>query len=185
MINCTKRNLILKPAQINTYKSYLPGKDIVVNVEFINPFINGAMNVMEKMAFLKPKVGKPYLKKGNLGTGDVSGILGLTGIDTRMRGSLAISFKKGAILKIVSNMLGEKYEEINADVFDAAGEITNMISGQARKELTDKKGYSIEASIPTVVSGKDHTIKHIKEFSIIVPFELDEGNFFIDVCIED
>ena len=31
-----------------------------MNVEFINPFVNAAMNVLETMAFVKPKVGKPY-----------------------------------------------------------------------------------------------------------------------------
>ena len=155
-----------------------------MNVEFINPFINGALNVMETMAFMKAKAGKPYLKKGDNAVGDVSGILGLTGTNNGLKGSLAVSFSEKAILKIVSNMLGEEHDNIDDEVRDAAGEITNMISGQARKELSEK-GRSIEASIPTVVAGKGHTIKHLKSASIIIPFELDEGSFVIDVCIDD
>ena len=61
----------------------------------------------------------------------VSGIIGMTG---SARGSLALSFSANSILKIVSNMLGENYKEINGEVRDAVGEITNMISGVARKK---------------------------------------------------
>ena len=38
-------------------------KEAPMNVEFINPFVNAAMNVLETMAFVKPKAGKPYLRK--------------------------------------------------------------------------------------------------------------------------
>jgi len=155
-----------------------------MNIEFINPFVNGAIKVLETMAFVKPKAGKPYLKKGNSGVGDVSGILGLTSNNSMLRGSLAVSFSEKAILKIVSNMLGEEHDKIDHGVCDAVGEITNMISGQARKELSEK-GLSLEASIPTVVSGKGHNINHVKIFSIVIPFEIDEGSFAVDICLED
>ena len=82
------------------------------------------------MAMVDPKPGKPYVKKDNQARGDVSGIIGMTG---SARGSLALSFSTKCILKIVSNMLGENHTEINGDVRDAVGEITNMISGVARK----------------------------------------------------
>jgi len=32
-------------------------------------------------------------------------------------------------------MFGEEMKEINNEIADAVGELTNMISGQARKEL--------------------------------------------------
>lgn len=155
-----------------------------MNVEFINPFINAVVNVLETMAFVKPKAGKPYLKQGDSAVGDVSGILGLTGNNSKLKGSLAVTFSEKAILKIVSNMLGEEHDHINSEVCDAVGEITNMISGQARKELSEK-GHSMEASIPTVISGKGHALKHVKIPSIVIPFEIDEGTFVVDVCFED
>ncbi len=155
-----------------------------MNVEFINPFITAAVTVLETMAFVKPKAGKPYVKQENQGVGDVTGILGITGNGNKLRGSMAVSFSEKAILKIVSNMLGEEHESIDDGVKDAVGEITNMISGQARKELSEK-GHSLEASIPTVVSGKGHSINHVKVPSIVIPFELEEGNFAVDVCFEE
>ena len=153
-----------------------------MNVQLINPFLEGTMDVLKTMAMLEPTVGKPYLKKGNQAKGDVSGIIGMTG---SARGSLALSFSEKSILMIVSNMLGETYTEINDEVRDAVGEITNMISGVARKKL-ESQGYNILAAIPTVVSGKDHAILHVLGGpSIIIPFDLENGAFFVDVCLDD
>ena len=96
-----------------------------------------------------------------------------------------MSFSEKSILKIVSNMLGENYKEINDDVRDAVGEITNMISGVARKKL-ESQGFNISAAIPTVVAGKDHAVIHVLGGpSIIIPFETGDGPFFIDVCLND
>ena len=75
-----------------------------MDVKFINPFLEGTISVLKTMAMVEPLAGKPYLKKGNQAKGDVSGIIGMTG---SARGSLALSFSEGCILKIVSNMLGE------------------------------------------------------------------------------
>ena len=152
-----------------------------MDVKFINPFLEGTINVLKTMAFVEPKPGKPCLKQDNMASGEVSGIIGLTG---SARGSLALSFSEQSILKIVNNMLGEKFTEINEDIKDAVGEITNMISGDARKRL-EADGLTITAAIPTFVSGKNHVIKHILGgASIVIPFEITEGSFVVDVCLE-
>jgi len=151
-----------------------------MDVRFINPFLNGTVQVLKTMAFVEPKAGKPFLKKDSLARGDISGIIGLTGA---ARGSLALSFSEGCILRIVSNMLGEEIKTLNGDIKDAVGEITNMVSGAARKEL-ETLGFNITAAIPTVVSGKDHSISHVLGGpSIIIPFEIPQGRFVVDICI--
>ena len=153
-----------------------------MDVRFINPFLEATIDVLKTMAFVEPRPGKPYLKKDDLAKGDVSGIIGFTGAAT---GSMALSFSEGCILKIVSNMLGEEIKEINGDITDAVGEITNMVSGAARKKL-ESLGLSISAAIPTIVAGKGHSVSHIMGGpSIIIPFETDHGAFVADVCIGD
>jgi chemotaxis protein CheX len=153
-----------------------------MDVRFINPFLEGTVEVLTKMAFVNPTPGKPYLKKDNLAKGGVSGIIGITGT---IKGSLALSFSAGRILKIVSNMLGEEITSVNGDIRDAVGEITNMVSGAARKRI-EAMGFSLSASIPTVVSGQEHTISHVLGGpSVIIPFETDAGSFVVDVCMGD
>jgi len=151
-----------------------------MDARFINAFLDATESVLKTMAFLVPKAGKPYLKKDNMARGDISGIIGLTG---DLKGSLGLSFSEACIIKIVSNMLGESLTGIDNDVKDAVGEITNMISGVSRKKL-ESHGLNITAAIPTVVAGKSHSFVHVLGGpSIIIPFEIDEGPFVVDVCL--
>jgi chemotaxis protein CheX len=133
------------------------------------------------MAFMDAIPGKPCLKKEEAASGDVSGIIGITGDAI---GSLALSFSEKCICKIVSNMLGEEHHEVTRDILDAVGELTNMVSGASRTQL-EKMGMAVYAAIPTVVHGQGHTITHIlKSPSILIPFSTAAGPFFIDVCIK-
>lgn len=153
-----------------------------MDVRFVNAFLEGTISVLKTMAFIEPTPGKPYLKQGNAAVGDISGVIGLTG---SARGSLALSFSGSCILKVVSNMLGEEITSLNGEIQDAVGEITNMISGVARKNL-EAKGFNITAAIPTVVFGKGHSIIHVLGGpSIVIPFTTDYGPFVVDVCISD
>jgi chemotaxis protein CheX len=153
-----------------------------MDVKLINPFINATMNVLETMAFTKSQAGQPYLKKDNAALGDVSGVIGFTG---ETNGTVSVTFDESCILKIVSNMFGEEMKEINNEITDAVGEITNMISGQARKEL-EEMGKLFHGAIPSVISGKNHKVETMtKGPRIAIPFKTDAGSFTIIVCLEN
>jgi chemotaxis protein CheX len=155
-----------------------------MDVTFINPFLEAAVNVLQTMAFTETQVGKPFLKgKTPLSEGDVTGIVGLTGAK---HGSLAVSFSEAAILQVVSNMFGEACKEMNDDIRDAVGEITNMICGDARRILAEQ-GHQFQAAIPTVIDGKGHTICHPLPGSVLViPSAVgEEGKCFLEVCLTD
>jgi chemotaxis protein CheX len=152
-----------------------------MDVNIINPFLNATLNVLETMAFVKAEAAKPYLKKDNVAQGDVSGIVGITGA---VKGTVSITFDEFSILKIVSNMFGEEMQEINPEISDAVGELTNMISGQARQEI-EKTGKLLHGAIPTVITGKNHKlISMTKGPKIAIPFKTDAGNFTVEVCLE-
>ena len=152
-----------------------------MNVDVINAFVDGSIHVLKLMAFMDVTAGKPFLKKDRLAIGDVSGIIVFSGSFT---GSLALSFSENCIFKIVSNMLGEEVSNIDHLVQDTAGELTNMISGDARKRM-EGKGLIVSAGIPSVVVGKNHEISHVLEGpSIIVPFNTEFGAFVADFNIQ-
>lgn len=153
-----------------------------MNVELINPFLSATVNVIKTMAFTDVTPGKPYVKKDVQAKGDVSAVIGITGAS---EGSLSVSFTEPCICSIVSNMFGESITSVNKEVEDAVGEITNMISGDARRELSEKD-IILKAAIPTVITGKEHTIKHMTNGPVIViPFTTDNGEFAVEVCFAD
>lgn len=152
-----------------------------MDVKFINPFLQGTLEVLKKMALIEPRPGKAYLKESSIAGGDVSGIIGFTG---DVVGTLAISFSEACICNICSRMRGELYSVVNQDVFDAVDEITNMVSGVARTYM-EKDGMALYTALPSVVYGKNHTINHIiNSPGIVIPFSTDQGAFVVDVCIK-
>ena len=155
---------------------------MTVDVNFINPFIEATVNVLQTMAGIEPKAGKPFLKKGKQSTGDVTGLIGLVG--GGKKGSFAVSFEENCIKKIVSNLLGEEVTKMDGDVLDAVGEVTNMISGGARAKLSEI-GIDLDMAIPTIISGKGHELTQITEYPVIVvPFETEAGSFFVEACLK-
>lgn len=155
-----------------------------MKAEFINPFLEAVVTVLKTMAFTEATPGKPALKKKeDASKGDVTGVVGLTGA---VKGSLALSFTEPAILEVVTNMFGEDMPEVNGEVQDAVGELSNMVSGDARRSL-EGQGYSFQASIPTVITGKGHNITHaVPGPSVVMPFTTSSGHpFFVETSFEE
>jgi len=153
-----------------------------VDVKIINPFLEAAVNVLKTMAMIEAKPDKPFIKKDSTAMGDVSGIIGITG---DAQGSMSLSFESPCIFAIVGNLFGMPVSEINDEVKDAVGEMTNMICGDARRRL-EGIGVNLQAGTPTVVSGKGHSIRHIhKGRCLAVPFNTPNGRFVVEVAFND
>ena len=83
---------------------------------------------------------------------------------------MSITFDEGLALEIMENMLGERPNGLNEEVTDMVGEITNMVTGGAKRILAES-GFDFDMATPIVVSGKGHTIRHKCEGAIIImPF---------------
>lgn len=151
------------------------------DAEIAKPFVQAAKHVLTTMAMLDPTPGKPYVKKNNSAAGDVSAIVGLTG---DKRGSISLSFSRKCAVAIVKNMLGDDVGDIMQDAKDAVGEITNMISGQARAGLA-QMGLTMQASTPTVIFGDNHTISHVTSGPVVaIPFTSPQGDFTVEFCFD-
>jgi chemotaxis protein CheX len=153
-----------------------------MRAEFVNPFLVSLLHVISTMAQLDLKAGAPRKKNDELARGDVSGLIGMVGPQTR--GSFSITFDKSLALEIMRRMLGEAPETINEEVTDMVGEITNMVTGGAKRMLAEK-GYDFNMASPVVVSGPSHTISHKTDSTkLLMPFESEYGRATIEICFE-
>jgi len=151
------------------------------DAEVAKPFVDATKHVLIMMAQLEPKPGAPYVKKDPSASGDVSAVVGLTG---DKNGSISISFSKKCAIAVVKNMLGDDIADIIQDAKDAVGEITNMISGQARAGLS-QLGLNLSASTPTVIFGDNHSISHVTSGPVVaIPFSTEHGEFTLEFCFE-
>lgn len=154
-----------------------------MNVEFVNPFLSSLVNVLGTMANTTVTPGQPKIKKDEIARGDVSGLIGMVG--SKVKGSFSITFEESLALEIMFRMLGERPKGINNDVTDMVGEITNMVTGGA-KRILGEKGYEFTMATPVVVSGKGHTITHKSEGpKILMPFDSEFGKVHIEVSFDE
>ena len=164
-------------------KRALPSKP-ALDVELINPFLQGTKTVLETQANVPLQIGKPYLRKHDEKLPmEIAGVIALS--CSEFTGSIALCFTSKVFLNIYEALVGERATEITQESQDAAAELLNMIFGAAKTELNDRKGYTLEKAIPTVLCGEKLRIHHQSVApTIILPFEGKIGSFHIEIAIE-
>lgn len=146
-----------------------------LNVDCINPFLTAAVNVFQTMLSCELRRGKPYLHDGVQPAHEVSGIIGLSG---KAVGTVVMSVDRDVALKATEAMLGEPAYEMNGDVADTVGELTNMIAGSAKAKLDQ---FEMTISLPSVIMGRHHSVFFPTEAQPInIPFESEWGS----VCVQ-
>ena len=149
-----------------------------MDVNYINPFLKAIDNVFETMIHVPFTLGKPVLKKNDIPSYEVSGIIGITG---EVVGCVVVSFPESVALQLASKLLQDSLTEVNEDCTDAIGEIANMVAGDAKKGFP-KGNTSI--SVPTVIIGQ-HKVAFPKGVPIIsIPCGTEAGNFSIEVALK-
>jgi chemotaxis protein CheX len=141
-----------------------------MKVEYINPFISSTISVFDTMLGCQLTRKDPYVKGSTQPEHEISGIIGLSG---RAKGTVVLSLSRDAALKAAEAMLGEPTEDVNADVIDAVGELTNMIAGGAKAQL---ERFEMNLSIPNVITGKGHTVEFPRDATpVCIPFDCPWG----------
>ncbi|OFZ16804.1 MAG: hypothetical protein A2Z20_02080, partial [Bdellovibrionales bacterium RBG_16_40_8] len=152
--------------------------------DFINPFLTAAIKVLKIQYFTEAKPQKPHSKQSSdKYHGDISGVIGL--LSDAFTGSVVISFPSKTFLQLMSRMLKTEFTVINKIIEDGAGELTNMIFGQAKTALNEK-GYGVKTALPSVVCGNDHHVELLSTGPrVAIPFNSDAGQFYIEICVTE
>lgn len=157
-------------------------------IEFSKPFIDAAKNVFETMVFTKLEPTKPIIKNDNLSKGDITAVLGLSGevekngTKVPYKAMLVFSWPYDTYFKIASAMLSETYTSYSPEIHDVGGEIANMVMGNAKRDLRTM-GYSSNMAIPSMIEGKDHTIKYPTGTTVIlIPMMSAHGQMYMELC---
>ncbi len=148
----------------------------------INAFVDGVIKTLKTMAQTDASPGKPFIEPSFVLKGEIAGMVGM--VAPPLKGTLLISYGKDSIFHILENMLGEKYAELNKEVSDAVGEMTNMIYGSAKTTL-NQMGYNFEMAIPTVISGNFNITQADKGATLVIPFNLpNNSTFYVEITVQ-
>lgn len=153
-----------------------------MKVEFINPFIESASQVLEEIAQLKSERGSLRLKNTNEPYRDVCAIIGLVG---DVQGQVIYGFDQSTARSVVSKMMmGAEVTEFDEMARSALGELGNIISGKASIGM-EELGLMIDLSPPTLVMAQNVHISTLKIPMIVVPLDTECGIIDLYVGIEE
>lgn len=103
-------------------------------------------------------------------TQDLSVVIGLVG---RRNGTVTLNVSQRATLHLAGQFTGSTFATVDEEVFDAMGEITNIISGRLKAELSSDRYQITNISCPSIVMGGDYRVHHFSGFSTVsVEFQL-------------
>ena len=142
----------------------------------IQALITSAHDVFQTMISMEVKPKEPFARKGLDSLADITGVISLTGM---VMGSVILSIDTKTAQITVSNMLGDQIEA-EQEIVDGVGEITNMVVGMAKTELSNIS-CDFEISVPVMIMGKGSTIKHLSQEGsslTTIPLELENGAIF-------
>lgn len=153
-----------------------------MNVNYINPFINGCIDVFKTFAGLISVPGKPVARKQPGAPGDIKGMIGLNGHG--INGYFIINFSRPFLEHIMASLFGVAGPAAMEELNDLAGELTNMITGNAKAELS-KRGFFFDVAVPQISSSAPKIPDTMTRTPVImVPFTTKSGRYAIEASIK-
>lgn len=141
----------------------------------VNPLMASTRDVFTMMLGCEPVREGLSLKNSLVPAYELSAVIGITG---GASGTVVFSVARQTALNIVERMLGLRLTEINAEVRDAVGEITNMIAGSAKGQF---ESLDLSISTPNIISGPGHEIHYPTSIQpICLSYQSEVGKF----CLE-
>lgn len=129
---------------------------LVLETSFLADAMNGAAaEVFSTMLNHSAQQDPPIVRHSIEVLND--GVVSLIGITGEWVGSGVLSCSSDCARWMSSQFLMSEYDEVNDEVLDAIGEITNMIIGNFKNKVAERAG-PLAMSVPAVVHGQNmHT----------------------------
>ena len=143
-----------------------------MRVEYINPFVEAAFNVLKEVLNTDVKRGDLYLKSASM---QIMGVAALVGLAGDVEGRVLFDMTKDTALSVASGMNGEDMKVVDDMVKATITELANMITAQAVTKLHDL-GFKFDLTPPALFTGDNMEIaNNLDVEALIVPMELGPG----------
>ena len=152
-----------------------------MDVAIINPCVDSVITTMSMMCNLNVQISNMNVKvAGEDSLGDISGVIGFVG---SLHGLIAVTFPKCIAVQAIGSMIGEVYTEIDDDILDGTGELTNIIAGNA-KTIFKERGWDVSISLPSIMVGEGHSISIPQSImSVVVEFKAGSQPFWLEIAL--
>ncbi|MCF7937259.1 MAG: chemotaxis protein CheX [Spirochaetales bacterium] len=152
-----------------------------MRVEYINPFVEAAYNVLNEVLDTEVDRGELYLKATTIPVLGVAAVVGLAG---DVEGRVMFDMMKETALGIASTMNGEELKEMDELAKATITELANMITAQAVTKLHEL-GFKFDLTPPAIFTGDNMEVTDAEVEALIVPMEVPQGKVEINVAIRE
>lgn len=157
-----------------------------MRADYVNPFIASLTRTFSTMLDCDVHRGRPRLANTSQTGHEISGVIeisGVVGLSGKAAGTVVVSLSREVALQAAAALLLVETSEIDENVIDAVGEITNVVAGAAKAELCE---YELSMSLPSVILGLGHEIRFPSNVTpICVPFTCAWGSLSLEVGLAE
>ncbi|WP_061213213.1 chemotaxis protein CheX [Syntrophomonas wolfei] len=152
-----------------------------MDIKYINPFINGLLNVCTMLG-MKELKRTGLSKREKLQTEhDVNVIIGLVG---GLKGNVVLSMHEATACHIASTMMGGMpVPQFDLMPKSAICELANMVAGNSVSNLQEI-GSLVDITPPTLISGKNMVSMISLVETLVIQFIGAEGSFDLNIALE-
>lgn len=151
--------------------------------DFMNAFVAAVIKTHFVTANTELDAGKAEILTEYKNHGDIVGFLAI--FTSGLKCTLSIAYTKKTVIELYHNLFAEDKTDIDQEVSDFVGEMTNQIYGAAKTVLY-QKGYKFDMALPTVIHGEFKTKMHKAGKTLSIPFKVKNTNsdVWIDITLE-
>ena len=152
-----------------------------MRVEYINPFVETAYNVLKEVLGGEVKRGDLYLKSTSM---PVMGVATLVGLAGDVEGRVLFDMSMETALRIASQMNGEELPVFDELAKATITELANLITAQAVTKLHEL-GFRFDLTTPALFTGERMEISVQNVEALIVPMITEQGKLEVNVAIRE
>jgi len=155
-----------------------------MRVEYINPFVESAFNIIKEVLHTDVKRGEIYLKPTSM---TIMGVAALVGLAGDVEGRVLFDMTKDTALHVAGAMNDQKFTNLDELAKATIQELANMITAQAVTKLHEL-GFKFDLTPPALFTGDNMEVStNLGEVeALIVPMELGaNGKIEVNVAIRE
>lgn len=123
------------------------------------------------------KLGVACVGVSKVPTRESGAVTGMIGLHGRVSGFLSLNMSEKFAVKAVEAILHEKFDGLCSEVIDGAGELTNIIAGGVKKNLSNSDWMFSQITVPSVIVGQNYSVAYAQGLEFLqVTFEHADRN---------
>jgi chemotaxis protein CheX len=150
-----------------------------VKVEFVNPFIQAASEVLDSELGGEAQRGEVRLQKSAFTTDEVTALVGVTGT---VSGLVLYSMSRATAVALASRMMGQEFAELDELAQSGIGELGNVITGRAGVLLSEA-GYPSNITPPALVVGRGTMVTTLDLNRLVFTLQTEVGDLEVQLVL--